>query len=192
MAPAFIFDADAFNFLCALRVMDALTEPLRDHRLALHFVQHVAREIKGPNRDLIDRLEKQGSAHIHRFRPSDAAGRRFENLMKDRRKAKGGPVHTGECATVAWALASGDSSPIVVAEKAGRLFTQSAGLTAFRIDEFTFECVRLGLLEGVSAAAHLERWQSTQGRPPNFDFDAGLATHIRTREAGNQPTSPEG
>lgn len=172
MTLAVLFDADAFNFACAIGLIDALSDHLRAGRLVLHFVKNVEREIKGGVRNRIEELRQLGAVVTHRFRPNDPTGKLFAKLMESRRKMKAGPVHEGECANVAWAKTCGEGEPLVVADKGGRALAQQHGLVALRVDEFAFVCVRRELLTRDEAAHCLDRWQTHQGRPDDFDFDS--------------------
>lgn len=181
MSLAVLFDADAFNFSVAIGLIDALSDRCRSGDVTLHFVKNVEREIKGENRNRIEELRKVGAVTTHRFHANDATGKLFAKLFEKRHKTPGGPVHEGECANVAWAKTCGNGEPLVVADKGGRALAEAYGLLAFGVGELTFECLRLGFLSRNAAHACLERWQTTQGRPDPFEFEANYESFCAAR-----------
>lgn len=185
MVAAFLFDADAFNFACAIGIIDELAAAVGSGQVRFHFVKNVEREIKGENRNRIEELRKVGAVETHRLRIDDETGRLFAKLMNNRRKFRGGPVHEGECANVAWASTAGAGEPIVVADNGGRALAEEYGLDTLGVSEFAFECVRLGVLSRERAEVCLERWQRSQGRPDGFEFALAYQAFVLLRTTSN-------
>lgn len=92
--PEFALDADAFNFLRALGLLDKLVELARETRICLHLTGFVARHELTALGPTIEAMENEKVLTVHSVKTKSPAYKLYRELQEDWDK--------GESETVAW------------------------------------------------------------------------------------------
>ncbi len=157
-----VLDADAFNFLRKLGLLDDLIAlaRLKPPKLTLHTTRYVARFELQSLQSLVEELEKDGTLKVAQLAASSPAFKLFRELLERYDK--------GESELAAWAAKNAPTAIIVSCDKAVPKLGKELHLQTLDIGELVVVLVKDGLLSEATAVERLRPWENPHtgiGRP---------------------------